>query len=167
MPKCLASLLLYRNGEETMRMQQQENNTYTFQVTLETEQLLEQVMVITTDEEYPSTATLERLAHDKFDDHAWRRGDISPNIRVVGVKPIEYKKSELSTDKCYYQLEFHPLDHTESFVLLPGESWRRSFGEYHRTAEELVIAEIVHQYPDAIRIYSTQMAEEQKRRQEE
>jgi len=150
-----------------MRKQQQENNTYTFQITIETEQVLEQTVFITMDEEHPSDATLERLAERGFDDHAWERRDISPNIRVVGVKQIEYKKSGLSTDKCYYQLEFHPLDHTESFVLLPGENWRRFVAKYHRETQDQVVADIQHLYPGALRLYSTQMEEEQNRRQEE
>jgi hypothetical protein len=146
---------------------QQENSLYTFQVTLETEQLLEQVVVITTDEEHPSTATLERLARATFDDHAWQHRDISPNSRVVGVKRIEDKKSVLSTDKCYYQLEFHLYDHTESYVLLPGENWRRFVEEYRHQMVDHIVADILHQYPGATRVYSAQMEAEQKKRQEE
>jgi hypothetical protein len=94
MPKCLASLLLYRNGEETMNKQQSEINDYTFQVTIETQQLLEQVVIITTDEKCPSHVALERLARVVLDENAWQRGDINPNIRVVDVQKANVEQIE-------------------------------------------------------------------------
>jgi len=73
----------------------------------------------------------------------------------------------LSTDQCYYQLEFYPFGHIRSFVLLPGEEWRRSFEEYDAGSETKAIADIKRYYPDATRIFSAQMERELTRRREE
>jgi len=68
----------------------------------------------------------------------------------------------------YYQIEFHQLAHLKLYVLRPGAGDRRLVDEYDyekgQQAEEGAIATIAHQYPGAVRLFSSLMEAELKRR---
>lgn len=151
-----------------MQEKQRKSMCYTFLVIIQTEQVLTQEVTLTSEEEHPSTALLEQLAQVAVVDHAWQPGFIRSALHVLGVRPLELTEGPaLFTNTCYYQIEFHPFDHREAFVLLPGEECKRLVDTYYRASEQAIVAAIIRLYPTAIRIYWAQMELEQRRRRKE